>query len=116
MYNDRIRQFNILNQARDEAARNQLRMQGAAGLGDIGQGVITDVAKTIGQEEMLRALETKDFSPFKFERDARGRWRQVLSPRGAEYYMNSKGTNKVVTDSEGNQYEVLPNGTIRKMQ
>jgi len=116
MYNDRIRQFNILNQARDEAARNQLRMQGAAGLGDIGQGVITDVAKTRGQEEILRALETKDFSPFKFERDARGRWRQVLSPRGAEYYMNSKGTNKVVTDSEGNTYEVLPNGTIRKIQ
>jgi hypothetical protein len=116
MYNDRIRQFNILNQARDEAARNQLRMQGAAGLGEIGQGVITDVGKTRGQEEILRALETKDFSPFKFERDARGRWRQVLSPRGAEYYMNSKGTNKVVTDSEGNRYEILPNGTIRKMQ
>jgi uncharacterized protein (DUF433 family) len=115
IYNDRIRQFNILNQAKDEASRNQLRMQGAAGLGDIGQGVITDAYKTRGQEEMLRALESKDFSPFKFERDAKGRWKQVLSPRGAAYYQNSKGTNQVVTDSEGNKYEVLPNGTIRKI-
>ena len=115
IYNDRIRQFNILNQAKDEASRNQLRMEAAAGLGDIGQGVITDVYKTRGQEEMLRALESKDFSPFKFERDAKGRWKQVLSPRGAAYYQNSKGTNQVVTDSEGNTYEVLPNGIIRRI-
>ena len=114
IYNDRIRQFNILNQAKDEASRNQLRMEAAAGLGDIGQGVITDAYKTRGQEEMLRALESKDFSPFKFQKDAKGRWKQVLSPRGAAYYQNSKGTNQVVTDSEGNTYEVLPNKTIRR--
>ena len=114
--NDQNRKFNIMNQARDQAAREQLRLEAARGFSTIGQGVTKDLGETLYEANILRNLETKDFSPFNYIRDEKGRFKQVLSPRGAAIYRDNTTNNQIVTDDQGNSYMILPGGKIQLIQ
>ena len=114
--NDQNRKFNIMNQARDQAAREQLRLEAARGFSTIGQGVTKDLGETLYEADILRNLETRDFSPFNYIRDEKGRFKQVLSPRGAALYRDNTTNNQIVTDNQGNEYMILPGGKIQLIQ
>ena len=114
--NDQNRKFNIMNQARDQAAREQLRLEAAKGFSTIGQGVTKDLGETLYEADILRNLETKDFSPFNYIKDKKGRFKQVLSSRGAALYRDNTTNNQIVTDNQGNEYMILPGGKIQLIQ
>jgi hypothetical protein len=114
--NDQNRKFNIMNQARDQGAREQLRLAAAKGFSTIGQGVTKDLGETLYEADILRNLETKDFSPFNYTKDKKGRFKQVLSPRGAAMYRDTTTNNQIVTDDQGNSYMLLPEGKIQLIQ
>jgi hypothetical protein len=114
--NDQIRKYNLMNQARDQAAREQLRLEAARGFSTIGQGITKDLGETLYEADILRNLETRDFSPFNYIKDEKGRFKQVLSPRGAALYRDNTTNNQIVTDNQGNEYMILPGGKIQLIQ
>jgi GH24 family phage-related lysozyme (muramidase) len=114
--NDQNRKFNLMNQARDQAAREQLRLEAAKGFSTIGQGVTKDLGETLYEANILRNLETRDFSPFNYIKDEKGRFKQVLSPRGAALYRDNTTNNQIVTDNQDNKYMILPGGRIQLIQ